>query len=137
VKQRNEMERKSKSLEAKLVELRLKADNQFRQVQELTVTKSRLQTESNGFAQQLEEIESQISAASRLKTQYTSQAEELKRAVADEARERHSLNNFSKNLQHELDQLHETLEEEIAGKSDLQRQLAREQAEVQQVNSNE
>jgi hypothetical protein len=87
------------------VELRLKADDQFRQAQDLSVAKSRMQTENTEFSRQIEEFELQIGATSRLKTQYTSQAEEFKRAAAEEAREKHSLNVLSKNLQHELEQL--------------------------------
>lgn len=80
----------------------------------------------------MEELEAQITAVTRLKQQYSAQLEEAKRTAAEEMREKQSLNILSKNLQHEVDQLRDSLEEEIASKSDLLRQLSRAQAEAQQ-----
>lgn len=74
-------------------------------LQELQFSKGRLQSESSDFARQLEDLEAQIEAASRLKSQYFSQAEELKRAAVEETREKQALSTHVKNLQHELDQL--------------------------------
>uniref|UniRef100_A0A914L0P7 Myosin heavy chain n=1 Tax=Meloidogyne incognita TaxID=6306 RepID=A0A914L0P7_MELIC len=134
-KQRMEMERRSKNFEGQLLELRLKTDEQSRQLQELQFTKGRLQTECTDFARQLEEADSKMTTASRLKSQYFSQAEELKRAAGEEQREKQALSMHIKNLHHELEQLRETLEEEVASRSNLLRQLAREQSEAQQWRS--
>ncbi|KAI6204528.1 hypothetical protein M3Y94_00684900 [Aphelenchoides besseyi] len=134
-KQRVEFERHAKAFEAQLVELRMKNDEQQRQIHDIGTQKSRLQSENGELARQLEELEANITATTRLKAQYAAQAEEFKRLAAEEIREKQSLNILSKNLQHELDQIRDSLEEEIASKSDLIRQLNREQAEIQQWRS--
>lgn len=78
---------------------------QIRQIQDLSTTKSRLLSDNSEFCRQVEDLEAQITAITRLKAQYSAQAEEFKRLAADEIREKQSLNILSKNLQHELDQL--------------------------------
>lgn len=74
-------------------------------LQELQFSKQRLQSECSDLSRQLEELEAQCEAASRLKTQYFTQAEELKRVGTEEQREKQALGTHVKNLQHELDQL--------------------------------
>ena len=78
-----------------------------------------MQSDNGELCRQVEEMEANITATSRLKAQYAAQAEEFKRLAADETREKQSLNILSKNLQHELDQIRDSLEEEIASKSRL------------------
>jgi chromosome segregation ATPase len=104
-KQRVEFERHAKAFEAQLVELRMKNDEQQRQIHDIGTTKSRLQSDNGELSRQVEELEANITATTRLKAQYAAQAEEFKRLAADEIREKQSLNILSKNLQHELDQI--------------------------------
>ncbi|CAD5233385.1 unnamed protein product [Bursaphelenchus xylophilus] len=134
-KQRVEFERHAKQFEAQLVELRLKNEEQQRLIKDIGSAKSRLQSDNGELCRNVEELEAQITATTRLKAQYAAQAEEFKRLAAEETRQRQSLNILSKNLEHELDQIRDSLEEEIAGKSDLLRQLAREQGEIEQWRS--
>ncbi|KAI6239365.1 CRE-MYO-2 protein [Aphelenchoides fujianensis] len=134
-KQRVEFERHAKAFEAQLVELRMKNEEQQRQIHDIGNQKSRLQSENGELCRAVEELEANITATTRLKAQYAAQAEEFKRMAADEIREKQSLNILSKNLDHELMSIRDSLEEEIASKSDLIRQLSREQAEIQQWRS--
>jgi chromosome segregation ATPase len=86
-KQRMEMERRSKNFESQLLEFRLKIDEQSRKLQELQFTKGRLQTVCTDYNRHLEEIESKVTNASHLESQYFSQAEELKRVAGEEQHE--------------------------------------------------
>lgn len=65
--QRLELEGHVKNLEAQLLDLRLKTDEQGRQVQDMSLSKSRLQADGSEFARQVEELQVQIVAASAQK----------------------------------------------------------------------
>lgn len=62
---------------------------------------------------------------SRIKSQLTSQLEEARRTVDEEARERQAATAQMKNYQHELDQVRENLDDELQSKEEVMRQLSK------------
>ncbi|KJH47330.1 myosin head [Dictyocaulus viviparus] len=132
-KARAERDRITKQSEVQLLELRLKADEQSRQLQDLVSSKNRLLSENVDLSQQVEELESKIQAASRLKLQFLNDVDESRRQVEEESRKRQNLSNLSKNLTRQLEQLHESVEDEVAGKAELMRQLQKSQIELDQL----
>ncbi|CAI4222378.1 unnamed protein product [Auanema sp. JU1783] len=131
-KARAEQERVAKSHEVRLLELRLKADEQSRQLQDFVSSKGRLHSENSDLSRQVEELESKIQAATRLRLQFSNELDQAKRLADDESRERQNLSNLSKTLTRELEQLRESIEDEIAGKSECTRQLQKAQVELEQ-----
>lgn len=67
-----------------------------------------------------------------MKSQLSSQLEEARRNADEEARERQSFAAQAKNNQHEVDQLRETIEDEVEAKNEVLRQLSKANAEIQQ-----
>lgn len=61
-----------------------------------------------------------------------SQLTEAKKAAEDETHERQEFHAQCKNIEHELDQCHELLEEQISAKDDILRQLSRINSEISQ-----
>ncbi|ETN77931.1 hypothetical protein NECAME_10688 [Necator americanus] len=131
-KGRAEQERIAKQHEVLLLELRLKCDEQTRQLQDFVSGKSRLNSENADLARQVEELEGKIQAATRLKIQFSNELDQTRRTAEEESRERQNLNNLSKNLTRELEQLRESIEDEVAGKAESNRQLQKAQLELDQ-----
>ncbi|KIH57527.1 myosin head [Ancylostoma duodenale] len=131
-KARTEQERIAKQHEVLLLELRLKSDEQSRQLQDFVSAKGRLNSENADLARQVEELEGKIQAATRLKLQFSNELDQTRRTTEEESRERQNLNNLSKNLARELEQLRESIEDEVAGKAESTRQLQKAQTELDQ-----
>ncbi|KAL6728752.1 hypothetical protein Aduo_010491 [Ancylostoma duodenale] len=131
-KARTEQERIAKQHEVLLLELRLKSDEQSRQLQDFVSAKGRLNSENADLARQVEELEGKIQAATRLKLQFSNELDQTRRTTEEESRERQNLNNLSKNLVRELEQLRESIEDEVAGKAESTRQLQKAQTELDQ-----
>ncbi|CAO4386182.1 unnamed protein product [Caenorhabditis nigoni] len=131
-KLRADQERIAKGHEVRLLELRLKADEQSRQLQDFVSSKGRLNSENSDLARQVEELEAKIQAANRLKLQFSNELDHAKRQAEEESRERQNLSNLSKNLARELEQLKESIEDEVAGKNEASRQLAKASVELDQ-----
>ncbi|CAJ0600448.1 unnamed protein product [Cylicocyclus nassatus] len=131
-KARIEQERIAKQHEVMLLELRLKADEQSRQLQDFVSAKGRLNSENGDLVRQVEELEGKIQAATRLKIQFSNELDQTRRTAEEEGRERQNLNNLSKNLTRELEQLRESIEDEVAGKAESTRQLQKAQTELDQ-----
>ncbi|KAF1748516.1 hypothetical protein GCK72_024983 [Caenorhabditis remanei] len=131
-KLRADQERVAKGHEVRLLELRLKADEQSRQLQDFVSSKGRLNSENSDLARQVEELEAKIQAANRLKLQFSNELDHAKRSAEEESRERQNLSNLSKNLARELEQLKESIEDEVAGKNEASRQLAKASVELDQ-----
>ncbi|CAI2356211.1 unnamed protein product [Caenorhabditis sp. 36 PRJEB53466] len=131
-KLRADNERIAKGHEVRLLELRLKADEQSRQLQDFVSSKGRLNSENSDLARQVEELEAKIQAANRLKLQFSNELDYAKRQAEEESRERQNLSNLSKNLARELEQLKESIEDEVAGKNEAARQLSKASVELDQ-----
>ncbi|UMM12491.1 hypothetical protein L5515_001241 [Caenorhabditis briggsae] len=131
-KSRVEQERLAKQYEIQVAELQQKVDEQTRQITEFTSTKGRLSNDNSDLARQVEELEIHLATINRAKTAFSSQLVEAKKAAEDELHERQEFHAACKNLEHELDQCHELLEEQINGKDDIQRQLSRINSEISQ-----
>lgn len=85
--------------------------------------------------QQVEDFESQLTALSKRKAQCLAQLEDAKRTVEEEHQERQALTATTKNLEHEIDQVHEQIDDEVQQKEDILRQISKAKAEVQQWKS--
>ncbi|CAD6189770.1 unnamed protein product [Caenorhabditis auriculariae] len=131
-KARVEQERLAKQYEIQVAELQQKVDEQSRQIADYSSTKVRLANDNNDLVRQVEELEIQLATINRAKTAFSSQLVEAKKAAEDELHERQEFHATCKNLEHELDQCHELLEEQINGKDDIQRQLSRINSEISQ-----
>uniref|UniRef100_A0A7I4YBE2 Myosin head n=1 Tax=Haemonchus contortus TaxID=6289 RepID=A0A7I4YBE2_HAECO len=131
-KARAEQERIAKQHEVLLLELRLKSDEQSRQLQDFVSSKGRLHSENADLARQVEELEGKIQAATRLKLQFSNELDQTRRFAEEEGRERQNLNSLSKNLARQLEQLRESIEDEVAGKAESTRQLQKAQIELDQ-----
>ncbi|PIO71814.1 myosin head [Teladorsagia circumcincta] len=131
-KARAEQERIAKQHEVLLLELRLKSDEQSRQLQDFVSAKGRLHSENSDLARQVEELEGKIQAATRLKLQFSNELDQTRRFAEEEGRERQNLNSLSKNLARQLEQLREAIEDEVAGKAESTRQLQKAQVELDQ-----
>uniref|UniRef100_A0A158PAE5 Myosin head n=1 Tax=Angiostrongylus cantonensis TaxID=6313 RepID=A0A158PAE5_ANGCA len=131
-KARAEHERIAKQHEVRLLELRLRADEQSQQLQGFVSLKGRVMSENSDLARQVEELESKIQAATRLKLQFLNELDQSRQLAEEEGRERQNLNNLSKNLTRELEQLRESIEDEVAGKAESIRQLQKSQTELEQ-----
>ncbi|CAD6189289.1 unnamed protein product [Caenorhabditis auriculariae] len=131
-KARADQERIAKSHEVRLLELRLKADEQSRQLQDFVSSKGRLHSDNSDLSRQVEELETKIQAANRLRLQFSNELDQTKRLAEEESRERQNLSNLSKNLARELEQLKESIEDEVAGKNECNRQLTKATVELEQ-----
>ncbi|CAI5455740.1 unnamed protein product [Caenorhabditis angaria] len=131
-KARADQERVAKGHEVRLLELRLKADEQSRQLQDFVSSKGRLNSDNSDLARQVEELEAKIQGANRLKLQFSNELDHAKRSAEEESRERQNLSNLSKNLARELEQLKESIEDEVAGKNEATRQLQKATVELEQ-----
>lgn len=84
------------------------------------------------MARQVEELEAKIQAATRLKLQFSNELDQTRRFAEEEGRERQNLNSLSKNLTRQLEQMRESIEDEVAGKAESMRQLQKAQIELDQ-----
>ncbi|GMT32623.1 hypothetical protein PFISCL1PPCAC_23920, partial [Pristionchus fissidentatus] len=130
-KARGEMERVAKNNEVRLLELRLRAEEQSRQLTDFISSKGRLHNENSELARQVADLEHQSMNLNKAKILLTNQLEESKRQADDEARERQNLSNLSRNLQRDVDHVKESVEDEIAAKGEATRQLSRAQNELE------
>uniref|UniRef100_A0A0K0CTS5 Myosin head n=1 Tax=Angiostrongylus cantonensis TaxID=6313 RepID=A0A0K0CTS5_ANGCA len=129
---RVEQERLAKQYEIQVAELQQKADEQSKQITDFTTSKGRLLNDNGDLARQVAELEAHLNTVNRAKAGISSQLIEAKKAAEEETRERHELNATCKNLEHEIEQCHEMLKEEINSKDDIQRQLSRINSEISQ-----
>ncbi|KJH51244.1 myosin head [Dictyocaulus viviparus] len=131
-KLRVEQENLAKQYEIQIIELQQKVDEQCKQIVELTKSKGRLLNENSDLMRQVDDLELHLNNIERAKAGFSSQLIEAKKAIEEETREAHDLNVTCKNLEHEIEQGHEMLEEEINSKDDVQRQLTRINSEIAQ-----
>ncbi|CAJ0934952.1 unnamed protein product, partial [Mesorhabditis belari] len=130
-KERVEHERVAKNHEVRLLELKLKADEQARQLKDFMLSKGRLNHENSDLARQVEELEAKIQTTNKLRLQFSAQLDEAKRYGEEESRERQNFSTLCRNLQRELEQLKVGVEDEVAGKGEAARQLQKAQVELE------
>lgn len=112
-------------------ELQTKHEESSRSLGDLENSKKKLANENSDLSRQLEDVDSQVSQLNNLKSQLAQQLEDTKRLADEEARERATLLGKFRNVEHDLDGLREQLDEECAAKADLQRQVAKANADAQ------
>lgn len=115
----------AKSLESQLGEMNAKLDESSRASQDMGSTKNRLQQENADLTRQLEEAESQVNQLSKQKASLSKALDEAKGVAEEEGRVRSKLQGENRNMQADLDSLRENLEDEAAGREDLQRLLTK------------
>merc|ERR1711979_121313 len=92
--------------------------------------KGKLFTEHGNQAHLLEDAESKVAALTRSKSSLAAMVEQLKGEVEEGGKGKNSMNHALQAARHDLDLMHEQLEEEQEAKSDLQRALSKSHAEV-------
>ncbi|XP_076738913.1 myosin heavy chain, fast skeletal muscle-like [Maylandia zebra] len=129
------LEKMCRTLEDQLSELKVKNDENVRQLNDINAQKARLQTENGEFSRQLEEKEALISQLTRGKQAFTQQIEELKRHVEEEVKAKNALAHAVQSARHDCDLLREQFEEEQEAKAELQRGMSKANSEVAQWRS--
>ncbi|XP_058486709.1 myosin heavy chain, fast skeletal muscle-like [Solea solea] len=131
-KSKANLEKMCRTLEDQLSELKSKNDENVRQLNDMSVQRSRLMTENGEFGRQLEEKESLVSQLTRGKQAYIQQTEELKRHFEEEVKAKNALAHAVQSSRHDCDLLREQYEEEQEAKAELQRALSKANSEVAQ-----
>ncbi|XP_047426829.1 myosin heavy chain, fast skeletal muscle-like [Mugil cephalus] len=124
------LEKTCRSLEDQLMELKIKNDDNTRQISDVTNQRARFQTENAEFSRQMEERESLISQLTRGKQGFTTQIDELKRLIEEESKAKNALAHSLQSARHDCDLLREQFEEEQEAKAELQRSLSKANTEV-------
>uniref|UniRef100_A0A7N6BSV6 Myosin, heavy chain b n=1 Tax=Anabas testudineus TaxID=64144 RepID=A0A7N6BSV6_ANATE len=126
------LEKMCRSLEDQLTELKTKNDEHIRQLNEISVQRSRLVTENAEFGRLLEEKESLVSQLTRGKQAFVHQIEEFKRHLEEEIKAKNALAHSVQSSRHDCDLLREQYEEEQEAKAELQRAMSKANSEVAQ-----
>ncbi|XP_042857274.1 myosin heavy chain, muscle-like [Penaeus japonicus] len=120
----------NKQIQLQITEVNSKLDEANRSLNDFDAHKKKLAVENADLLRQLEEIESQISQLNNLKVSLTTQLDDTKKIVEDEARDRGTLLGKFRNLEHDLDGLREQFDEETEAKADANRLLSKANAEA-------
>ncbi|XP_047497817.1 myosin heavy chain, muscle-like [Penaeus chinensis] len=120
----------NKQIQQQINDVNSRLDEANRNLNDFDAHKKKLAIENSDLLRQLEEIEGQISQLNNIKVSLTTQLDDTKKIVEDEARERSSLLGKFRNLEHDLDGLREQLDEETEGKADANRLLSKANAEA-------
>merc|ERR1740131_680883 len=121
----------TKQLINQLNDVASKLDEANRTLNDFDATKKKLAVENADLCRQLEEAESMHSQLGKLKMSLTNQLDDTRKLADDESRERATILGKFRNLEHDIDGLRDSLEEEGEIKADLQRQLSKANAEAQ------
>jgi myosin heavy subunit len=119
-----------KTLDEQFGALKAKYDEQNLAFGDLTAAKGKLFTDYGNQAHLLEEAESKVAALTRAKASLAAMVEQLKNDIDEGGKGKSSMNHALQAARHDLDLMHEQLEEEQEAKSDLQRALSKSNAEV-------
>ncbi|KAG7471466.1 myosin-16-like [Solea senegalensis] len=117
-------------LEDNLAEANARLAELERTQTELNSTKIHLTAENNDLSRELEDAQSKLTQASRLKASLALQVDELKRQVDEENKGRNTAVVALANARHDLSLLKEQLEEESEARSELQRLVSKLNADV-------
>merc|ERR1711899_343846 len=131
VREKAEMDKNGKLLQASIVDTNQKLDEMARALNEADSQKKRLEVEKQDLERQIEEGENALAALNKTKISLTTQLEDTKRLGEAEARDRSALLAKFKNLTTELENTRERIEDEHGRKSDALKALSKAQAEIQ------
>uniref|UniRef100_A0A6I8N447 Myosin-7B n=1 Tax=Ornithorhynchus anatinus TaxID=9258 RepID=A0A6I8N447_ORNAN len=131
-KSKSTHEKMCRVLEDQLSEMKTKAEEHQRLINDLTTQRARFLTENGEVTRQLEEKEVLISQLTRGKQAFTQQTEELQRQLEEESKAKSALAHALQSSRHANDLLHEQYEEEQEAKAELQRALSKANSEVAQ-----
>ncbi|KAM4531376.1 myosin heavy chain, fast skeletal muscle-like [Odontesthes bonariensis] len=124
------LEKTCRTLEDQVMELKIKNDENTRQISDLTNQRARFQTENAELSRQMEERESLVSQLTRGKQGCSTQIDELKRQIEEETKAKNALAHSLQSARHDCDLLREQFEEEQEAKAELQRSLSKANTEV-------
>jgi len=128
-------EKMGKNLQAQILEVQAKYDECHRFYGDYENNKKKMSSENTDLMRQLEDIEAQINAMSKVNVQYGAQLEDIKRAADVENRDRVTILNKYRNLEHDFEGLQEQINEDLESKHALGRDLARASAEASMYRS--
>uniref|UniRef100_A0A0M3J052 Myosin_tail_1 domain-containing protein n=1 Tax=Anisakis simplex TaxID=6269 RepID=A0A0M3J052_ANISI len=132
-KLRADVERRRKELEVTLADLGQHFDEQSAKLQDSTAIRNRTSSTNDELKSRIEELQAEIDAITGLKTQITHQLDETRQLVAEENSEKKRLDTLVKSLRIESEHTNASLQDEIAARDELEAQLNRALAEVQQL----
>merc|ERR1712213_53955 len=130
-KEKAELDKNGKLLQASIVDTNQKLDEMARALNEADSQKKRLEVEKQDLERQIEEGENALAQLNKTKISLTTQLEDTKRLGDAEARDRSALLSKFKNLSTELENTRERIEDEHGRKSDALKALSKAQAEIQ------
>ncbi|XP_069842185.1 myosin-4-like [Dendropsophus ebraccatus] len=126
------LEKMNRVADDQLSDMQAKNEEQKHLINELTVLKSRLQSDNGEMSHQLEEKEVLISQLSRIKQGFNQQVEDLKRQLEEESKAKTALAHALQSSRHDNDLLREQYEEEQEAKAELRHALSKANGEVAQ-----
>merc|ERR1719266_1540352 len=118
-------EKNCKQTQAHLQETQVRLDQAIRHNNELEQLKTKLSAEGNDLHRHLEETESQLALANKMRVSLQTQLDDMKVLADGESKERSILSSKCKNMQQENCTLKDQLEEESETRADIQRQLTK------------
>jgi len=128
-------EKIGKNIQAQILEIQAKYDECYRCLGDFEANKKKMSSENVDLVRQLEDLEAQIHALSKLTIVYGAQCEDMKNAAKLENRDRVSILNKYRNLEHDFEGLQEQLNDDAENKHALQRELAKASAEASMYRS--
>ncbi|KAM9371425.1 myosin-1B-like [Phaethornis superciliosus] len=131
-KSKANLEKVYHTLQDQVRDMKAKFEEKQRNMNEIVIEKSQLQTESGELSRQLKEKESVTLQLSRSKQAITQQIEDLKSHLEEEVKAKNALAHALQSARHDCDLLREQYEEEQEAKGELQRALSKANSEVAQ-----
>merc|ERR1739844_894096 len=123
-------EKSNKNLVAQLNDLGKKVEEANMTLGDFESQKRRLAAENNDLLRVAGDIANNVNMIQKMKSSLQAALEDAKHVADNEARERQLLLGKFKNIEHELDGMKEGLDEEIAGREDVNRQTAKAEGEA-------
>ena len=123
-------EKNCKTLEAQLVTLQKKIDDNVSQLCDYENQNRRLTSENANLFTRLEELAGNATMLQKIKIQLASQLDDVKRMADDEAKERQSLLGRYRTLEHEFDGVKAHFDDEVQQKDEVCRQVGKAMAEL-------
>merc|ERR1719244_2375492 len=127
---KNHAEKIGKNLQAQILEIQAKYDECYRCLGDYDSNKKKMASENSDLLRQLEEIDAQINTLSKLTVTLGCQLEDIKKAGEDEKRDRITILNKYRNLEHDFEGLQDQLNEDSENKHALSRELSKASAEA-------
>merc|ERR1711874_746219 len=128
--EKNHSEKIGKNIQAQILEVQAKYDECYRCLSDYEANKKKVGSENVDLSRNLEELENQISSISKVNVVYGVQLEDIKKAASDENREKNSILNKYRNLQHDFEGLQDQINDDMENKNALARELSKANAEA-------